>query len=131
MMTDPISDMLTRIRNAQMARQARVVMPWSKLKFQVAEVLRAAHYLGAVSRADVAGRPTLAIDLKYTSAGAPAITNIKRISRPGRRLYSKADELPKVLNNYGLAVVSTSAGLMTNREARKRGLGGEIICEVY
>lgn len=130
-MTDPISDMLTRIRNAQAARHSEVVLPFSKLKQNLANILRQERFLKNVDQSQEAGRKSLVLTLQYQANGAPAIKNIRRVSRPGRRVYRKKDELPSVLSGYGLALISTPAGLMTNKEARKRGLGGEIICEVY
>lgn len=131
MMTDPISDMLTRIRNAQAARHEQVVMPFSKLKQSVANILRQERYLKKVGESQEAGRKSLVLTLEYQDNGTPAIKNIRRVSRPGRRVYRKKDELPSVLSGYGVALISTPEGLMTNKEARQRGLGGEIICEVY
>ena len=131
MMTDPISDMLTRIRNAQAARHERVVMPFSKLKQSVANILRQERYLKAVDEGQDGGKKSLVLTLQYQESGAPAIKNIRRIRRPGRRVYRKKDDLPSVLSGYGVALISTPAGLMTNKEAHKRGLGGEIICEIF
>lgn len=131
MMTDPISDMLTRIRNGQAAHHERVTLPFSKLKHKIAALLAREKYLAAANEAEVAGAKVLLLDLQYNSEGVGAITNIKRISKPGRRVYQKKADLPRVLSGYGIAVVSTPAGLMTNKDAKKQGLGGEIICEVY
>ncbi len=131
MMTDPIADMLSRIRNAQAARASEVLIPFSKLKRAVAAILEREQYLASFGETEVAGAAHLVLRLKYNTEGRPVISRLKRVSRPGRRVYSKKDELPKVLNNYGLALISTPAGLMTNKEAKKRGLGGEIICEIY
>jgi small subunit ribosomal protein S8 len=131
MMTDPISDMLTRIRNGALARKSEVRIPFSKLKFSLAKLLEREEFIRSAREESEAGRPTLAIDLVYDGTGKPAIREIQRVSRPGRRVYAKAGALPKVLNDYGIAVISTPQGLMTNKEAKKRGLGGEIICEVY
>jgi len=129
MLTDPISDMLTRIRNAIMARKQEVLVPSSKLKFAIAEILKQEKY---VEDAEVIpqGHGMILIKLKY-SDGKPAIKNIKRISKPGRRIYVGSNDLPKVLNDFGIAIISTSRGLMTNKQARKEHLGGEIICEIY
>lgn len=129
MMTDPIADMLTRIRNAHMAKKKSAVMPLSKVKKNLAELLLAEGYLTAV-RTEDGNQPTLILELKYV-AGEPAIQSIIRESKPGHRMYRKADELPRILNDYGIAVVSTSQGLMTNKKARELGVGGEIICSVY
>ncbi len=129
MMTDPIADMLTRIRNAQVIRKSSVSMPFSKVKKAIADLLQKEGYVEAV-KAENNPSPTLILSLKYAD-GQPAIHEIKRESKPGHRMYRKADEMPRVLNDYGIALVSTSAGLMTNKEAREKGIGGEIICSVY
>ena len=129
MMTDPISDMLTRIRNAQMAKKGVVEIPSSKLKKAIAEILKEQGYVGEIR--EEAGNPSrLVLGLKYVSK-KPAIQSLKRESKPGHRMYKSADEMPRVLNDYGIAIVSTSKGLMTNKQARKEGIGGEIICSVY
>lgn len=129
MMTDPISDMLSRIRNASIVRKASVEMPHSKLKFALAKILEQEGYVGAVQTEGDA-RPLLRIDLKYKN-GESVIRSIKRISTPGRRMYARTTELPRVNSGTGIAVISTPNGLMTNKEARKRRLGGEIICEIF
>ncbi len=129
MMTDPIADMLTRIRNAQSNRQPQVAVPFSKLKMNVASILAREGFIGAVEKTEE--QPImLMIGLKYHGR-TPAISAIKRESTPGHRKYVKADEMPRVLNDFGIAILSTSQGLMTNKEARKRGMGGELICSVY
>ena len=128
MMTDPIADMLTRVRNAQAASKHDVTMPASKLKMAIAKVLQDEGYIGDFST-DGAAKPTLTITLKYYE-GRPVIDDIKRVSRPGLRIYKNKDELPRILNGLGIAIVSTSAGVMTDREARATGRGGEIICTV-
>ncbi len=124
-MQDPIADMFTRIRNGQMAQKVSVAMPSSKLRVAVAEVLKSEGYISdfAVS-GDV--KPTLEVTLKYFQ-GKKVIETIERVSRPGLRIYKKKDELPKVLGGLGIAIVSTSKGVMTDRAARKAGMGGEII----
>lgn len=128
MMTDPIADMLTRVRNAQAASKFDVTMPSSKLKIAIAKVLQDEGYIsGYVS--DDAAKPTLTVTLKYYE-GRPVIEEIKRISRPGLRIYKNKHELPRILNGLGIAIVSTSAGVMTDRAARAAGRGGEIICTV-
>lgn len=127
MMTDPIADMLTRIRNAQMARKSFITLPFSKMKLQILEILRNEGYIATVEAED--GK-TLRADLKYEGR-QPAIRSLVRESTPGHRRYCKAEEMPKVLNNYGFAIISTSQGIMTNSEARKLGIGGEVICSVY
>ena len=129
MMTDPIADMLTRIRNAQNASKADVTMPSSKLKCAIAKVLLDEGFIAGFSTDDSA-KPGLTINLKYYQ-GRPVIDQIKRVSRPGLRIYKSKDELPKILNGLGVAIVSTSAGVMSDREARASGRGGEIICTVY
>ena len=129
MMTDPISDMLTRIRNAQNAGKVDVTMPASKMKSSIAKVLKDEGYISdhAVT-SDV--KPELTVTLKYYE-GAPVIEKVQRVSRPGLRIYKGKDELPKVLNGLGIAIISTSSGLMTDKQARANGFGGEIICTVY
>lgn len=129
MMTDPIADMLTRVRNAQAASKADVTMPSSKLKNAIAKVLQDEGYIAGFS-SDGTAKPTLTITLKYHE-GRPVIDEIKRVSRPGLRIYKNKHELPKILNGLGVAIVSTSAGVMSDREARASGRGGEILCTVY
>ncbi len=129
-MNDPISDMLTRIRNAQMAEKATVSMPSSKLKVAIAEVLKDEGYVDGfkIEKGD-ANKATLQIGLKYYG-GRPVIEKIQRVSRPGLRIYKGSDEIPKVMNGLGIAIVSTSKGLMTDRKARANGIGGEVLCVV-
>jgi small subunit ribosomal protein S8 len=129
MMSDPIADMLTRVRNAQSASKVDVTMPSSKLKNAIAKVLQDEGYIAGFST-DGAAKPSLTITLKYHE-GRPVIDEIKRVSRPGLRIYKNKDEIPKILNGLGVAIVSTSAGVMSDREARASGRGGEIICTVY
>ncbi len=128
-MSDPISDMLTRIRNAQMAEKTTVVMPSSKLKVAIAEVLKDEGYVDAFNVVADGGKATLENGLKYYS-GRPVIEKIQRISRPGLRIYKSSDDIPKVMNGLGIAIVSTSRGLMTDRKARANGIGGEVLCVV-
>ncbi|MEK9131116.1 MAG: 30S ribosomal protein S8 [Patescibacteria group bacterium] len=130
MNTDPISDMLTRIRNASMVKKHQVALPSSKIKFAIAKILEKEGYVFAVAEATEGIRKTLTIGLKYEN-GLPVIHSIKRLSKPGNRLYVKSTELPVVLSNLGLSIVSTPNGLMTNKEARQRKLGGELICEIF
>jgi small subunit ribosomal protein S8 len=130
MYTDPISDFLTRIRNAQAARHDTVTLPGSRMKFALAKILEQEGYISEVKETSEGPKKTIAFSLKYLGK-APFIRSLKRVSTPGRRVYRKASELPRVLSDQGIAVVSTSAGLMTNKEARKRRLGGEVLCEVY
>jgi small subunit ribosomal protein S8 len=129
-MQDPIADMLTRIRNAQMAEKATVAMPSSTLKVAVAKVLQEEGYVGEVNVDDNNGQPKLVIELRYYN-GAPVIAEIDRASRPGLRQYSKSAELPKVRGGLGIAIVSTSKGVMTDRAARSAGIGGEVLCTVF
>lgn len=128
-MTDPISDMLARIRNATLARKVEVVVPHSSVKAKLAAILVREGYLGGLEEVATPHR-SLKLKLTYRN-GQPAIRSLKRISTPGRRSYVKHVELPQVLSGFGLAIVSTSRGLMTNREAREQRVGGEVICEVY
>jgi len=128
-MSDPISDMLTRIRNAQSVRKATVTMPASKVKTGIATVLKDEGYIGEFRTIDMAGKPTLEITLKYQN-GKGVITSLERASRPGLRKYRGKDELPKILNGLGTAVVSTSKGIMTDASARAAGHGGEVLCIV-
>ena len=127
-MQDPIADMLTRIRNGQSAGKKNVSMPSSKLKVSIAEVLKKEGYISDLKKSDDA-KPELSIELKYHQ-GKPVIDMIKRVSRPGLRVYKKSDELPRVLDGLGVAIVSTSKGVMTDRAARKQGHGGEVLCLV-
>ncbi|HEC20298.1 MAG TPA: 30S ribosomal protein S8 [Gammaproteobacteria bacterium] len=128
-MTDPIADMLTRIRNALSAGKLTVSMPSSKQKVAIANLLKEEGYITGVSTQDIDGKPVMELALKYYE-GKPVIDMIKRVSRPGLRVYKGKDELPSVMNGLGVAVVSTSKGLMTDRAARKAGHGGEVICYV-
>jgi small subunit ribosomal protein S8 len=129
-MQDPLSDMLTRIRNAQMAGKTSVEMPGSKLKASVAEVLKAEGYVADYSLSEESGKPRLSISLKYYQ-GKPVIAEIDRVSRPGLRRYSAKDELPSVRAGLGVAIVSTSRGVMSDRAARAAGVGGEVLCTVF
>ncbi len=128
-MTDPIADMLTRIRNAQSAERLSVAMPASKVKAAIAQVLKDEGYVEDFAVRELEGRPTLEISLKYY-AGKPVIEKIERVSRPGLRIYRPKDGLPKVMNGLGVAIVSTSRGVMTDRKARGLGVGGEVLCVV-
>lgn len=129
-MTDPIADMLTRIRNASAVRKKEVVLPFSKIKYEVAKILKENGWIKETEK--IKGKfSQLKIAIKYDKENQPVIGSIKRISKPGRRVYVGKDSLPVVLNNLGIAIISTSRGLMTNRDAKKKGLGGEIICEIY
>jgi small subunit ribosomal protein S8 len=128
-MTDPIADMLTRIRNAQAARKARVSMPSSKLKRAVATVLKDEGFVGEFVDSEDAGKATLTVDLRYFE-GQPVIARIERVSRPGLRVYRGKNELPEVLGGLGVAIISTSRGVMSDRAARTAGEGGEVLCYV-
>lgn len=128
-MTDPIADMLTRIRNAQAVAKTAVSMPSSKLKVSIAQVLKDEGYIDGFSIRENEGKGELEIGLKYY-AGEPVIEKIERVSRPGLRIYKRRDELPRVMNGLGVAIVSTSKGVMTDRKARATGLGGEVLCIV-
>jgi len=132
-MTDPIADMLTRLRNANVAMHDDVAMPSSKLKEALAELLLKEGYIDGFNAIDNDSRPgrTLTITMKYSQDRARIISGLRRISKPGLRIYTKAGEIPRVLGGLGVAVVSTSQGLMTDREARKRRMGGEILCYVW
>jgi small subunit ribosomal protein S8 len=128
-MMDPVADMLTRIRNAQQAEKQLVTMPASKLKSAIAQVLKDEGYIDGFAVREADGRAALEISLKYY-AGRPVIEKIERVSRPGLRIYRPKDQLPKVMNGLGVAIVSTSRGVMTDRKARGLGVGGEVLCIV-
>lgn len=130
-MTDPIADMLTRIRNASSARHNQVEIPASKMKLEIAKLIAEQGYIGKyeVKPADVGG--TIVIDLKYGKNKERVISGIKRVSKPGRRVYARKETLPKVLGGLGTAIISTSRGLLTSAEAQKLGLGGEVICFIW
>jgi len=129
--TDPIGDMLTRLRNASSARHEKVVIPASRLKLRIAEVLKAEGYIADFVRHDDGGQGAITILLKYTSDREPAFSEIKRVSKPGLRRYVANTEIPRVLNGLGIAILSTSMGVMVDREARKQKVGGELICTVW
>ncbi len=128
-MTDPISDMLTRIRNGQKARKTSVSMPASKVKIAVANVLKDEGYITDYETSGDGAGHTLEVELKYFE-GKPVIEKAERVSKPGLRIYRGKDELPKVLGGLGVAIISTSQGVMSDREAREKGVGGEVICVV-
>ena len=132
-MTDPIADMLTRIRNANVAFHDEVVMPSSKLKVALAKILEREGYIAGSSVEDDTSRPgqQLRIELKYTPDRQRTISGIRRVSKPGLRVYSKADLVPRVLGGMGISILSTNQGLMTDREARARKVGGEVLCQVW
>lgn len=128
-MTDPVADMLTRIRNAQQASKVEVSMPSSKVKINIAKVLEEEGYITAHNVTEADNKPTLTITLKYFE-GKPVISEINRVSRPGLRVYKSADDLPRIIGGLGVAVVSTSKGVMADRKARALGQGGEVLCAV-
>lgn len=133
-MTDPIADMLTRIRNAAAVRKSEVILPTSKIKVGLADILKKEKFISDFSVIDGQKENDkfkyLKIVLSYEN-NQPKIQSLKRISKPGLKIYAKRENLPRVLNDFGIAIISTSSGLMTNKEARKKKLGGEIICEIY
>lgn len=131
--TDPVADMLTRIRNANMVFHKETSMPASKLKESLAAVLQAEGYIDEYSVEDAIDRPgrTLRVKLKYSEDRVRTISGIKRVSKPGLRVYTNADSIPRVLGGLGIAILSTNQGLLTDREARQRRLGGEILCHVW
>ena len=130
-MTDPVADMLTRIRNGSKAGKRWVDIPASKLKKELAKILTEEHFIEKFHVVDDNRQGELRVFLKYDNEEKPLIRGIKRISKPGLRRYVNADKLPRVLNGLGIAVVSTSSGVMTDRDARKKGVGGEVICYVW
>jgi len=137
-MTDPIADMLTRIRNSASAGKLEVVLPMSKIKYEIGKILEKRNWIQKCEilepEADESNGSRfkeIKVTLKYKKSGKPAISSIKRISKPGLRVYAKRDELPVVLNGFGMSIISTPNGLMTGREARKNNTGGEVICEIY
>ena len=132
MMTDPVGDMLTRIRNAGRVKHAETSCPSSKLKVSIAKVLSDEGFISGYSaESGENNKATLRLTLRYTDAGDPMIDGIQRVSKPGRRIYVGSNEIPKVRNGLGMSVVSTSKGVMCDRDAREQKLGGEIICEVW
>lgn len=130
-MTDPVADMLTRIRNASLAYHETAAMPSSKIKVNIAKILEQEGYIAGSSVEDTTPSPTLVIKLKYGPNRERVVAGIRRISKPGLRVYVKRDEIPRVLGGLGVAILSTNAGLMTDRTARKSGLGGEVLAYVW
>jgi small subunit ribosomal protein S8 len=128
-MSDPITDMLTRIRNAQATEKVSVFIPASKVKRAIAQVLKDEGYIEDFAVRDLDGKPVIEIGLKYY-AGKPVIEKLERVSRPGLRIYKGRDDIPRVMNGLGVAIVSTSKGVMTDRRARETGIGGEVLCVV-
>src|SRR5215217_7713362 len=131
MLTDPVADMLTRIRNANKALQDRVVMPTSKLKVEIARLLKEEGYIKDFHTERGESFDSLVVELKYGRARERVITDLKRISKPGRRVYARKDRLPRVLGGMGTAIVSTSTGLVTSKTAEREGVGGEVVCFVW
>jgi len=132
MMTDPVADLLTRIRNATMARHDRVLVPTSRMKRTIVDVLKSEGYVADVTaETQEDGLEVLSITLKYGRDKLPAIEGVERISTPGRRVYVRAQDIPKVKSGLGIAVLSTSRGVMSDRQARKAGVGGELLCHVW
>jgi len=131
MMTDPIADMLTRIRNAGRARHTETTCPSSKVKLAIAKVLQQEGFLAGVRVEAREGHPLLVVGLRYASDGRPLIDGIRRVSTPGRRVYVSSGEVPTVRSGLGVAVISTSKGIVSDRDARAQGIGGEYVCEVW
>jgi small subunit ribosomal protein S8 len=130
-MTDPISDLLTRIRNAASAKHSEVRVPASRMKAEVVKILSAEGYIGEYSVEKNGPQGSINIQLKYVHRGVRAITGLERVSRPGRRVYCGKDEIPKVLNGMGITIMSTSKGVMTGSACRRLGIGGEVLCNVW
>jgi small subunit ribosomal protein S8 len=132
-MTDPIADMLTRIRNGIQSRHDRVELPASKLKVEIAKILKSEGFISNYKIVEEDGKPskTLRIQLKYSQDGEPVIHGIERVSRPGRRVYRGKEDIPRVLGGLGLAIVSTSKGVLSANDAAKNGVGGEVLCQVW
>jgi small subunit ribosomal protein S8 len=131
MMTDPIADMLTRMRNALQVGHPNVLMPASKLKVEIARVLREEGYIRGFDVQDDKGKRTLRIQLRYAGKKQPVMLGLKRVSRPGLRVYTKHDEIPRVFGGVGTAILSTPRGVMTGDQARRQNVGGEILCQVW
>ena len=130
-MTDPVADMLTRIRNANVAYSEEIAMPSSKVKAAIAQILKNEGYIRDFVVENTRPQATLRMALKYSRERERSISGLRRISKPGLRVYAKRDEVPRVLGGLGIAIISTSSGLMTDREARKRGIGGEVLAYVW
>ena len=129
-LTDPVGDMIARIKNAQLRNHKKVQLPSSKFKIKIAEVLKSEGYIIDYKVSQESNKPYLEISLKYNS-GNPVISSIQRVSKPGRRIFSRAESLPKINNGLGIAIISTPKGVMTDIDARKQKIGGEIICKVF
>ena len=130
-MTDPIADMLTRVRNAAQAKHQKVDMPASRLKVEIARILKEEGFIAHYKTSDEGRKNSLTLFLKYGPKGEQVISNIERISRPGCRVYVSKTEIPKVLGGLGINILTTSHGIMTGKEARKQGFGGELLCNIY
>lgn len=131
MMTDPIADMLTRIRNAQAVKKQDIVLPYSNIKYEILKLLAREEYIESVNKITEKVYPELHVVLKYKEDKKPFIEHIKRISKPGQRIYVSKDKLPKILNDFGVAILSTSQGIMTNKKARRVKMGGELLFEIW
>ncbi|MBD3249986.1 MAG: 30S ribosomal protein S8 [Candidatus Pacebacteria bacterium] len=130
LITDPIGDMLTRIKNAQLARKKQVVIPHSKMKTAIAQKMVENNYIKSFEVVEKKPQSEIVVELRYVDS-LPAITGLKRVSKPGRRLYSKVTQIPSTLGGYGMTIVSTSKGILTDKEARQQSVGGELICQVW
>ena len=130
-MTDPIADLLTRLRNASSARHSKVVIPWSRTKEQVARVLSDEGYIRDVVVSGEAANKTMTLLLRYSETGEPVIVGIKRVSKPGLRVYRGSKDVPRVRQGLGVSILTTPEGVLADREARRRNVGGEVICEVW
>jgi small subunit ribosomal protein S8 len=130
-MTDPIADMLTRVRNAVQARHPKVDIPSSRLKVEIARILKEEGYISHYKTSEEEGKNNLTVFLKYGSRGEKVISNIERVSRPGCRVYVAKNEIPRVLGGLGINILTTSHGVMTGKDARKQGYGGELLCNIY
>ncbi|HDJ23546.1 MAG: 30S ribosomal protein S8 [Candidatus Aminicenantes bacterium 4484_214] len=130
-MTDPIADMLTRIRNAAMAHKRQVEIPGSKMKLEIAKILKNEGYINNFKYVDDNKQGVLILTLKYSENKESAITGLERVSKPGRRVYCQKDSIPKVLNGLGIAVISTSRGILTDKQCEELGVGGEILCYIW
>lgn len=129
--SDPLSDLLTRLKNGMRAGHERVDVPSSRVKEAVLKVLEEEGFVASFRKVQEGGRPVLRVGLKYDHEGEPIVTGLERVSRPGRRVYARADEIPKVLGGLGVSIVSTSKGIVTDRAARQSGLGGEVLCNIW
>jgi small subunit ribosomal protein S8 len=131
MLTDPISDLLIRLKNGAQRRHETVAVPTSRLKRAILEILKREGYVEAIEEQVHEGHPILTVRLRYVAEGQPMITGLERISKPGRRVYVGSKDIPKVLNGIGMSILSTSKGIMTDQESRKNKLGGEVLCSIW